>query len=220
MSRKTTKSKFDSIVSIFENDGLDDRQKKHRLSKLHDRNEIVIDGSNGHLEGPDSHIVRNIPSFNNRLKMWKTMNDQVDPEPSKSSKDQAKITRKKLGVTSKSKSKSKSVLGDSDVSEDDDPFSVKTSKSKDTKTKAKSNNSSNKNIRKTRKTKAVVKKAIAKKAVAKKAIIKKTVVKKTVKAKAKPKSKSKSKPKVKATPAKKRIESESSDESSIDPFNM
>jgi hypothetical protein len=75
--RVESTSKLNSIIDIFENNDLNDREKKHRLSQLNTKNEIDLmdGGEDGAQSNSSDVIVKEIPTFTNRLKMWESMTD-------------------------------------------------------------------------------------------------------------------------------------------------
>ena len=110
-----TNSKLKNIINIFENNDLDDMEKKNMLATLHVNLEnisqnpnpepnINIDGLNAerillnsdNVSSSDAsqNIVRDVPSFKNRLNNWEQRTDKTF-----SKKDMIDYTSVKTGLT-------------------------------------------------------------------------------------------------------------------------
>lgn len=85
-------TKFNTIVNIFEDESLNDRQKKEKLINI--RTNITIDGvsSSGTTENDNEVIdseymgVEAPSSFRSKMKIWENMREQVEPKSTRALK--------------------------------------------------------------------------------------------------------------------------------------
>lgn len=66
---KRSDSQISSIIGIFEDDDINDHEKKDRLAEL----SMNIDGVDPVSESADESVKNNLPAFADRLRLWESM---------------------------------------------------------------------------------------------------------------------------------------------------